>query len=361
MTEGVFIPTELKVIAESLERGEQSPIITVRELLGYFKAQRRGVYVVEAILDALNSLQLTTEPDFQNIWIDAEIEIRRVPTIDTNTDDADKDATNDTGRTSSWEGTTIPEGDREARDPTFRIGALNAANQPVVSVKPDDPLSVAITKMLANDYSQLPVMTTPYEVKGIVSLSSIGMGIMLNNKGAAVRHQMEKASIVDAEEPLLDALPIIVEREYVLVRGGDRRITGIVTAADVSREFRDRAEPFLLLSEIEQHLRNLLSGRLSLEELQAVKNQADTRREVRGTADLTFGEYVVIFQNPVYWERLNLYGIQREEFIEPLARIRDIRNDVMHINPDPLERSDLEALRKFAKFLQKLHTIRMSR
>jgi len=251
-----------------------------------------------------------------------------------------------------------------SHDPTFRIGALDAANREVVTVKPDEPISLAITRMLAYDYSQLPVMTSPREVKGMISWSSVGSGMALRrdmasgNEASAIRHFMEKHYVLGADESFFEAVPIIVDRGYVLVRGIDNRITGIVTASDVSMEFKQRAEPFLLLSEIEQHVRNLIDSRIPLEELRKVRNPADDARTIERTSDLALGECVRVFQSGENWIRMNLGNLDRVEFVEKLDKIREIRNDVMHFYPDPLEAEELLTLHRFAKFLQRFRTIR---
>ncbi len=47
-----------------------------------------------------------------------------------------------------------------------------------------------------------------------------------------------------------------------------------------------------------------------------------------------------------------------ERFLsKDLDRVREIRNDVMHFDPDPLPDSDLAALRRFVKFLQALQSL----
>ncbi len=70
---------------------------------------------------------------------------------------------------------------------------------------------------------------------------------------------------IRAESSLFQAIPIIVEHQYVLVRGSDNRITGIVTASDLSLQFQQLAEPFLLLGEIENHIRRILGDNFSTE------------------------------------------------------------------------------------------------
>jgi len=300
------IPPEIQAAAERLREGETLPPITVRQLLTYFGAKRRGFYVVEYIRDVLNSLKIKTDPDFQDLWIDSDIRLVPASQSEAFAEDIAEAATEVGGRDGGADnqhatGATTGNTDYGSRDPTFRIGALEAANREVVSVKPDEPLSLAITRMLAKDYSQLPVMTNSRSVKGIVSWSSIGAGISLNNKGTEVRHQMEKAYIV---------------------------------------------------------VRNLIEGKISVEELGSVKNPTDKARSIDRVADLTFFEYVLIFQNPTLWERIELNGVNREEFVVNLEKIVEIRNEVMHINPDPIEKEDLEILQKYARFLQRLRNIR---
>jgi CBS domain-containing protein len=285
----IEIPQELREVADKLSRGEALPPITVRELLRYFGARRRGFYIVLWIQEVLESLALRTEPDFRDLWIDGEIKLVKASTAESAGVESGAEpggdsavAASDSGGAGAGQGPpngSPPEPDRPlGPDPTLRVETLDAANRGVLSVKPDEPISLAITRMLVNNYSQLPVMPNPRTAKGIVSWATIGPGISMNNQGAAVRHHMQKASIVDYDDTFLDVLPTIIDKGYVLVRGRDGSITGIVTASDVSVEFQKRAEPFLLLSEIEQHIRNLIEGKLSTEELRSVKNPADTSR-----------------------------------------------------------------------------------
>jgi hypothetical protein len=145
-----------------------------------------------------------------------------------------------------------------------------------------------------------------------------------------------------------------MERDYVLVRGVDK-ITGIITTSDLSVQFQQLAEPFLLLGEIENHVRRLMDGKFNKEELTAAKDPSDTERKIGNVADLTFGEYVRILQEPTRWQKLGL-AIDRTIFIKDLDAVREIRNDVMHFDPDPLPENDLRTLRKFVKFLQALQS-----
>jgi hypothetical protein len=49
--------------------------------------------------------------------------------------------------------------------------------------------------------------------------------------------------------------------------------------------------------------------------------------------------------------------VDRAEFCAGLDHVRELRNDVMHFDPDGLEPSDMAFLREFAEFLRRLRTI----
>lgn len=73
-------------------------------------------------------------------------------------------------------------------------------------------------------------------------------------------------------------------------------------------------------------------------------------------ADLSFGEYVRLLENDAQWQKIRL-PIDRGVFCNLLDKVREIRNDVMHFDPDGVPPEDLERLRYFANLLQRLQTI----
>jgi len=52
--------------------------------------------------------------------------------------------------------------------------------------------------------------------------------------------------------------------------------------------------------------------------------------------DLTFGEYIRLLERNDSWSKLGL-RIDRKLFIGNLDKVRQIRNDVMHFDPDGIE------------------------
>ena len=163
---------------------------------------------------------------------------------------------------------------------------------------------------------------------------------------------MDPAQEISIDAPLVDAIGDIVAHGYLLVRGQDKTITGIVTASDVGDQFMQLTGPFVLIGEIEGHLRRLVHGRFTVEELnESLKGNGE--RVIQGTADLTFGDYCRLLENPEYWGRLGL-SIDRATFAKHLDAVREIRNDVMHFDPDGLELEDETVLKDLARFFRRL-------
>jgi len=383
----MWIPKEIDRLSTRLKDGRRINRITVRDLLRMFKAERRGLNKVHDIRAALESLGLVTDPDFESVWIDGKIRIRLKDASNLVTaailagDEAD-----DEDELDEEQGTASGEQEEsfspqlgsaeepqpailvasegvvetvlsEPPDPTFRIGSLPAANKPLTTVGQDDSLKKAVTKMLQFDYSQLPIMHGEREVKGMISWKSIASRYSLGGECCKVQHCREDAQVVDGNGTLFDAIPTIVKHGYVLVRDPqDRRITGVVTASDLSLQFQQLAEPFLLLREIELHIRQLLQDKVSPEDLDWLASADTTAPKPQSISDLSFGGYIRLLQRPQVWTRLSL-NIDQASLTVQLEEVRQIRNDVMHFDPDPMTLKQLDALKNAAKFMQQLYEL----
>ena len=204
--------------------------------------------------------------------------------------------------------------------------------------------------MHMNGYSRLPVMKTERDVSGIVTWESIGTRLSLGRECSFVSQCMEPAEVIPGDTRLFDAIRKVAENGYVLVRSKDKTITGIVTATDLSHQFGQLAEPFLFVGEIEGHLRNLIHGKFTLDQLQAASGND---RPIAGSADLTFGGYCRLLENKDNWKLLEL-NVDRAEFTKHLQSVRKIRNDVMHFNPDGLDDDQRKNIRNVARFFDQL-------
>jgi hypothetical protein len=115
-------------------------------------------------------------------------------------------------------------------------------------------------------------------------------------------------------------------------------------------------EPFLILGEIENHIRILIEGKFTKQDLAEARNPTDAGREIESVSDLTFGEYVRLLENPDRWDKLDL-ALDRVTFVKDLEEVRIIRNDVMHFDPEGIDDGDLKKLRDFVAFLQRVQRL----
>ena len=295
------------------------PTHTPRELTSWYGYERRSPLVVARIREDLESCGLLTDPDFLGAGADDKISI------------ADSS-------------TSIP-----PEDATLRVHMLAAARNKPMRVTPNDQFTKAKTLMAGYDFSQVPVMTSDRDVKGIITWKSIGS--TENPAGTQARHFMdESVQVIVGRRPLFEAVDIIANHGYTLVRGEDNTITGIVTATDLNYQLLQLTEAFLLVGEIEGHIQRIIYCRFTYEEvLDSIKpSDADS---VKAIGDLTFGDYCRLLEEPKRWAKLELQD-DRATFVRQLDEVRKVRNDVMHFNFNGPSASDLQKLRALAPFFR---------
>jgi CBS domain-containing protein len=146
-------------------------------------------------------------------------------------------------------------------DPMHRIGHLDVARKKPLSAKPTTSIAEAITLMMRHEFSQLPVMISTRKVKGIFSWRSLAQKIAFQKEPTKVEDAMEEAVIIDSNCSLFEAAKLVADADCVLITDPDGTICGILTSYDLSVTFAERSEPFLLLEQIEKHVRNHLNQR----------------------------------------------------------------------------------------------------
>jgi predicted transcriptional regulator len=237
----------------------------------------------------------------------------------------------------------------EELDVGVTVGNLASALGGVLHVAPTATFDEAITLMLLNDYSQLAVLSGPHSLRGAVTWRSI----------AKVRHTNANASLSDAivrphevryDQELVDILPVLTDDDFVIVRDQHNAVAGIVTTADVAVAYGEMATPFFLVGEVDQHLRWLVSRSFPLDGVIACCDP-NGARGIRSYDDLSFGDYQRMLESPDNWHKLE-WPLDRSAFVNRLDEIRDIRNDVMHFNPDPLPNDAVDKVRHFLKLLR---------
>ena len=337
--------------AEAVKKAQAGERVTTtpRTIVGWWGRSRRGRNIVEKIRKQMKRKKVTTEPDFEAVWIDDPVYLV------TAKEDGAKRGTEQAAKPAT-EAAALPS--LEPVEPAHRISRLEAASRAPEAVSPGDSREKAVTLMLQRGFSQVPVMPNKGTVKGMVSWRSIGQSLHFGAKCKTVDDCMEQAREVPETASLFEAVKVVTVYDAVLVRSMNGAITGIVTHADIGRQFGELVEPFLLIEDIEEVLRALIDRAFSAKELKNVarNDEQDHSRKVETVQDLTFGEYLRLIENREHWAQLKL-PLDRKEVIKRLERVREIRNDVMHFDPDPLDDESLELLRFSARFFAKVHEL----
>jgi CBS domain-containing protein len=301
--------------------------ITARDFLSYFGYEKRTKGNNARIDDYLLKNNLETDPNYINTWIDGEITLKHKAKAKSKFDN----------------------------DPILRISILPSANKPPVTINRDAKLSDAITLMMMHNYSQLPVMSNPRSVAGFITWETIGIGITNGNISNDVKDFLKyNVPLLDFETSLLDAIKTVIQEEVVLVLKKDKTISGIVTITDISSQFFTLTEPFLLLERIENLIRILLDDKFLVEEIQALTEDETSNSNIEFIDDLTFGQYIRLIENEESWRKLNL-KVERIPFIKQLNKIREIRNDIMHFDPEGISEDQRCDLINMSNFLFELN------
>lgn len=328
-----------KFLKDAAERvpGEEFSL-TVRELLSYWNVHRRGSTIVGQIRRALKKYKLEAVPDFEYGWIDNTILLRPIAKKTVSVKPSEDDELD------------------SASDPTagsLKVGALGAATRgvdAVIYVSPSARLDEAQALMLRYDFSQLPVLSGPRDIRGAVSWESIAIQKM-HNPDADLRDCIVDMHVVSIDSDLLPLIPEIITRGYVAVTSSDEKLSGLVTTADISTEFLDMAGPFLLMGECEKHLRRIVEANFTSGQIISAKNQTDTNRQVQSASDLSFGELVRLFEDPERWSTFR-WQAERKVFLAALEEARTLRNEIMHFSTDPIDSTSLENLRHLVRWLK---------
>ena len=316
---------DIDKLAKEIQSDKKPRKITPRQLFNAFEFERRtpgNCYWVDKFLND-NSLMVC--PHYNDVWIDAAIELRHKPIAKTE----------------------IP------IDPIRRINSLDSANTIPVYVNNDADLYVATTIMQSNDFTQLPVINgNVRNLVGYISWETISRALINGVKSDKVKDFVEpNIATLKPETPLIQAIEVVKQHDFAVVLAKDKSLYGIVTVSDVTNQFIQESEAFVLLSELENHLRNLLRDKILVEDLK--KLCCRQGHEIDSIDEMSFGDYVSIFGNEGQWNKLNI-AADRKTFIEELETIRNIRNDVMHFRPVGIDNGNKEHLRCFVDYLRTL-------
>ncbi|WP_330478530.1 hypothetical protein OG301_24525 [Streptomyces platensis] len=340
--------------------------LTVRDLLDWWGASRRGYLVSGQVSAELANHGLSTVPDFAAVGLDDRVALIG-PSVDT---EDEQEATAEQGAATEPEEATEPErarmtgapgptttsdeAEEEDEDEPIQgqtVGNLPSALRGVESIASSASFEEAFTKMRLNGYSQLPVLNGPRNLQGAVTWESIALARHTDAK-APFSRAIVKAHAVSYSDHLIDVLTHLEQFGFLLVKDQTNRIAGIITIADVAAEYGATARPFLLIGDLDRQLRRVISEGLDLAEVIALCDP-DGRRKLTSFDQLSYGDYQQVLSNQKQWDRLG-WPLDRKPFTDRLNELREVRNELMHFNDKdkagdaavPMLRNMIELLRE---------------
>lgn len=330
---------KLENFLSEIKKNKQSKKIPTRHVTEFYGVTRRGWRVIDTVNVWLEKYELIMEPSYSAANCYGFVEIMPKPKIGLNTELKKAKYTD-----------AIP-----------RLGIIKSSDlnnsengeNSLISVKKETPLNEAISLMLIHNFSQIPILSSKREVYGMISWKSIGKALSLGKTCNTVVDCFEQVEILNYDEALFKAVKIILEKEVVLVRDYKNEISGIVTSTDIGEQFLILSEPFLLIEQIENFIRILLSDKLTYDDINKVLDLVKYEKEIKHLSDLTFGHYIRIFENEDLFKKIDI-KVDRVILQKMLVDVNKIRNEVMHFNPEAMEDKDLLILRKTQNFLQQI-------
>lgn len=335
-------------LVEAKKQAEGNPRrITVRELLAYWNCRARNPDIDAEIQADLTNYGLTTRPDFSTVGLG---DLVTLSNANASQDFFDKDSAT---AEPPGNGPDVPPAAAQIDAQTIvrrvSVGSLPSALGGIVSVTPSSSIVEAITRMVVNDYSQVAVMTGDRNVAGAVSWRSIARARNID-PDCSLQAAMFKPREFAHSSDLIETLAVLDDDDFFLVRGPINEISGIVTASDVVRAYKELASPFLLIGEIDQMLRRIIEVAFDSDTIISACDPQGTRK-VTSVTELTIGDYKRILEHPGRWADLD-WKLDRRVFCEQLDEVRKLRNQVMHFNADPLPDPTVRMLQSFLVLLR---------
>lgn len=325
----------LRSVQQGVHTDSISPL-TVRDLLLKWEVKRRGADVVQRIRRDLADVGAATNPEFDTVGLDDEVEIVPLP------------------RGSSHAPEPEVRLEPQVASRTITIGTLESARSGLTRVDPSDDIRKAQSIMESRDFSQLAVSSGSRDLRGSISWESIARASLHRLDVSIVQDAMDANPVVVRDsEPLLDHVERIAQSGFVFVIDNTKQPVGIVTTADLSIQFAITANPFLIVGEIERWLRFAVDSKFDADELSDFADPDDPERQIDGAHSLTFGEYVRLLENPEAWGRVAWHA-DRRVFVQHLDEVRQIRNEIMHFGPDPIGETELLRLKAMIQWLKRL-------
>ena len=236
---------------------------------------------------------------------------------------------------------------------SHKVRNIPAASSGIESVKPNDNLIKVITLMKLKDYSQVAVMTTKHNIKGVITWKLIANSKSqdLDNTLAEeiMSTKINQAYLDDNIINILETLKLSDE-DYVFVKDKKNVWSGIVTSHDIIIKYSDQISPLISLEKVEKKLRSII---LNFFNSDISKINSKYGLSLDNINDVVFSDYVKIFSEKSFFTQV-MPNVDKKTFVKSLSQVSMIRNKFMHFRVDGLSKEEIHLLNKFEEFLENL-------
>jgi len=252
------------------------------------------------------------------------------------------------------------------------INDILREDQNVQTVSPDTLVTTALDMMNRHHFSQLPVVRDG-RVAGMFSFRSLANQIiaLLDTHGQllgtpedlVVDDFKSETRFISVDAPLEGSFHDLNESSAV-VAGSRDNLQGIITSMDILHHLHAVSQPFVLISEIERHIRSLITACTQPDELydcikRALLDSPYPAHELPGdVTEMTMGDYLGIVRHGENWSAY--FGdafseggssIQRKMVDGYLNEIRELRNDIYH-RKRPITDEDIKSLKEHRSWIR---------
>ena len=299
--------------------------LSARGLIGLWGWQRRTTDCIEAVDKELARIGLVVEPHFTAVQLDDLVTV-------SSAEEGEPEPDGGSGGTSIDASPRTTDDDEAQTDLTWRIGSLLFVKK-VVTVHAQDPVGVAIERMVAGEYSQLPVVDEYGRLEGVITWEGIAHAQFTRRPRLVANAMLTNPYSCRESEELFARINDIQSRGFLVVVDGENVVIGILTAADLSGELRNRVQPFTVLEEVERRLRRAVSP-LSVDDLRESFPKGDSRaKKISSPHDLTLGNYSYVLDDETRWAKLR-WPYERADIVERLRKVAGYRNAIAHWDID---------------------------
>jgi CBS domain-containing protein len=223
----------------------------------------------------------------------------------------------------------------------FPVSQLLENKEDILTIPKGTKVREALSLMVENDFSQLPIVDDNGKLVGIATEKSV-IGTYFHTTGMVsildldVGHCQTKPYTIQKDADIFEVLDLL-EDTYAVVIVDHERPIGILTDYDTTHFFRDLSEGLILVEDIEVTLRRYIESThpdensLDAALMRAFRtNRQDPTRPAKEYTELSFGDHLQLITTEDNWGKFSSYFEPKEMFLQLMNQVGQIRNQLAH-------------------------------